>query len=436
MPLVKPALPPRPSSTATASSQQEVRLPVFAHCTRTTFTADHDDWYHITSPKAFPDVDICSTCYNATFRDTPYARCLSKAGPKPKGTGTKCDLSDRWNRTATLWLFSQNHPDLDLLGRVALHPPDEDGPCPNLNTEDQVVQKGGKPAVTRTWYCIYDTATASHIEDLTVCSACVFRINAIFPSLRGLFRPILGGEKVQATCDFITAQNDNDGRRGELYLDKLIEAEQATLQTGRPDTRPLVAHFRKWAPIPVCLKADPVPAGVAYYTFPTSMPSYAACQECYTVHVLPLLSSPNPPLILKELNLHTSPQGFVCDLYSPRLQGWFAEAAQSYNMEVYREKLMGREAKAREVNVRLGQLKVQYQQAQSQARLYDMQMHAAQSAERVRAMGWNSSAYYAPPLDFSRSTAAMNQSHQALLKAEMLEQDYEMVRKEWRELYE
>lgn len=30
----------------------------------------------------------------------------------------------------------------------------------------------------------------------------------------------------------------------------------------------------------------------------------------------------------------------------------------------------------------------------------------------------------------------MNQSHQALLKAEMLEQDYEMVRKEWRELYE
>lgn len=39
-------------------------------------------------------------------------------------------------------------------------------------------------------------------------------------------------------------------------------------------------------------------------------------------------------------------------------------------------------------------------------------------------------------LDFSRSTAAMNQSHQALLKAEMLEQDYEMVRKEWRELYE
>lgn len=59
---------------------------------------------------------------------------------------------------------------------------------------------------------------------------------------------------------------------------------------------------------------------------------------------------------------------------------------------------MGREAKAQEVNLRLGQLKLQYQQAQSQARLYDMQMHAAQSAERVRAMGWNSSAYYAPPV--------------------------------------
>ena len=252
--------------------------------------------------------------------------------------------------------------------------------------------------MTRTWYCIYDTATASHIEDLTVCSACVFRINTIFPGLKGLFRPILGGQKVQATCDFITAQNDNDGRRGELYLDKLIEVEQETLKTGRLDTRPLVAYFRKWAPIPVCLKSDPVPAGVEYYTFPTSMPSYAACQECYTTHVLPLLSSPNPPLILKELKPHTSPQGFVCDLYSPRLQSWFTEAVQSYNLEAYKEKLMGREAKAQEVNLRLGQLKLQYQQAQSQARLYDMQMHAAQSAERVRAMGWNSSAYYAPPV--------------------------------------
>ena len=129
MPLVKPALPPRPSSTATASSQQEVRLPVFAHCTRTTFTADHDDWYHITSPKAFPDVDICSTCYNATFLNTPYARCLTKAGPKPKGTGTKCDLSDRWNRTATLWnIITQAKCDFTS-GRATYTTAAEQYPC-------------------------------------------------------------------------------------------------------------------------------------------------------------------------------------------------------------------------------------------------------------------------------------------------------------------
>jgi hypothetical protein len=396
MPLVKPALPSRPSPTG--NTQQEPRLPVFAHCTRTTFTSDHSDWYHITSPTPFPDVDICSTCYNATFRDTPYARCLSKAGPKPPGTGTKCDLSSRWNRTATLWLFSQNHPDLDLLGRVALMPADEDGACPNLDLEDEVVQKGGKGVVTRTWYCIYDGVAAEYVEELTVCSACVVRVDAIFPGLKGLFRPILGGIKVQATCDFITAPNDNDGRRGEVYMDRLIEAEQETLKTGRLDIRPLVAYFRKWAPIPVCVRSDPVKPGVEYYTFPTSIPGFAACQECYTTHVLPLLESPNPPIVLKEMGLKTSPQGFVCDLYSPRLQSWFTEACQSYNLDAYKQKLMAREAKAQEVNVRLGQLKLQYQQAKSQARLYDMQMHAAQSAERVRAMGWNSSAYYAPPV--------------------------------------
>lgn len=434
MPLVKPAPPSVPTSTG--NSLQEPQLPTFAQCPRSTFTQDHDDWYHITSPQAFPDVDICSTCYNTTFRDTPYARCLSKAGPKPKGLSTRCDLSDRWNRTATLWLFSQNKPDLDLLGRVALMAPDEDGACPNLNLDDPIVQKGGKPAVTRTWYCIYDTATASHVEDLTVCSACVGRINTIFPSLNGIFRPILAGKKVQATCDFVTAQNDNDGRRGEHYLDQLIKAEQETLKTGRIDTRQLVAYFKKWAPIPVCIKGDPVPQGVPYYTFPTSMPTYAACQECYTTHILPLLSSAKPPIILQEMKPHTSPQGFICDLYSPRLQTWFHEALKSYNMPAYKQKLTEREAKAQEVTLRLGQLQLRHEQLSSQARLYSMQMQAAQTAERVRAMQWNSSAYHAPPLDFSRSTAAMNQSHQALLQAEMVEQDYKMVQKEWRELWE
>lgn len=37
---------------------------------------------------------------------------------------------------------------------------------------------------------------------------------------------------------------------------------------------------------------------------------------------------------------------------------------------------------------------------------------------------------------FGQSTAAMNQSHQALLQAEMVRENMELIRKEWAELYE
>ena len=39
-------------------------------------------------------------------------------------------------------------------------------------------------------------------------------------------------------------------------------------------------------------------------------------------------------------------------------------------------------------------------------------------------------------VDFGQSTAAMNQSHQALLQAETVRENMELVRKEWAELYE
>lgn len=323
---------------------------------------------------------------------------MTKAGLKAEGMATKCDLSDRWNRAATFWLYSQNKPDLGLLGRVATLPPDEDGACPNLHGEDPLTQKGGKPAVTRTWYCIYDPATMSLVEDLTVCSACVARIDTLFPNLKGTFRPVSGGAKVQATCDFLTAQNENDGRRGEYYLDRFMDAEKQVLKTGTRDVRPIINYIRKWASIPVCVKSDHVPQGATSYTFPTSIPNYAACEECYTQHILPLLESTSPPTILKEMCATVSPTGFVCDLYSPRLQQWFKEACASYNLNAYKQKLTEREAKMQEFNLKLEQLKLQYQQFDRQAQMYRMQMQTAQNMERVRALQFSTSAYYAPPV--------------------------------------
>ncbi|KAF1926168.1 uncharacterized protein M421DRAFT_218193 [Didymella exigua CBS 183.55] len=431
MPLVKPELPPRPSSTA---AEQKGRSPVFAPCPRSAFATGDSDWYNIATPRSFQGVDICPSCYDATFRDTPYAGCLTKAPPMHKDTVKRCDLSDRWNRAATFWLFLQGAPDLNLLGTVAALPPDEDGHCPNVNMQYPEPQQEDRPTATRTWYCLLDPTTGSLIEDLTVCSACVARANAIFPSMRGIFRSVADGHKVQATCDLLTV--NKDGNRGGKYFDKMVEVAQQSLQTGTLDTRPLTDYIKKWAPVPVCMQADPALPGTKSWTFPTSIPHYAICEECYTYHIVPLLESSHPPTILKELRPAVWPSGFVCDLYSPRLIQWFKDACASGDLATYKQRIMAREAQAQEYKLKLDQLRIQHRQHEQQARLFSMQQHMARSQETVRAMQWNSSAYYAPPLDFSRSTEAMNQSHQAMLQAEMVEENMNMLRKEWVELYE
>lgn len=185
MPLAKPTLAPR---TSAPIYSQEKQFPTFATCPRSSFTAGQDGWLRITTPQPFYDVDICPTCYSTSFKDTKYARCFSAAPPKPPNLSTKCDLSNRWNRVTYLWLFSQNAPDLSLLGTVAEMPHDKDGPCPNLNLQDNAVPAESRGGVTRTWYCLSDPSTGGLVEDLTVCSDCVARVKLHFPGLKSTLR--------------------------------------------------------------------------------------------------------------------------------------------------------------------------------------------------------------------------------------------------------
>ncbi|KAF2627590.1 hypothetical protein BU25DRAFT_410745 [Macroventuria anomochaeta] len=193
-----------------------------------------------------------------------------RASPKPKDVATRCDSSDRWNHAATLWLFSQGASDLTLLGSVAELPPDEDGACPNLNPQDPEAQSGSKPTATRTWHFLSDPTIGSLIEDLTVCSACVGRVNLIFPSLNGVFNPVADGQKLQATGGLLPA-HDN-GVRSEAYLAQLNDTATQTLKTENLDTRALAAYAKNWAPIQISLKGQHVPKGATRWMFPINAP--------------------------------------------------------------------------------------------------------------------------------------------------------------------
>lgn len=375
----------------------------FMPCPRPNFETGHDDWY--TLPPPSHDVDVCPTCYDATFKDTSFGGCFSKATPKPEGMATRCDLADRWNRAATCMIFSQHAPHLGLLARVATLPGERDGDCPNLSKGHPVAVKGGKPAVSRTWYCLYDPIYGTLIEDLTVCSSCISRFKIIFPRLGDIFKPVSGGEHVQGTCDLLTAQNEHDGRRGEQYLDIFFEAEKKARETCIVDVRPIMYHVRKWARIPVCVQGDNIPQGATSYTFPLSMPNYAACEECYQNHILPHLNAVSPPPILKELRATKSPNGFVCDLYSPRLQQWFNDACTSGDLGMYSRRIRMREEKMQEYSRKLRELDLQHQQYERQAHLYAMQMESARGMEAVRALQFSTTNRYpvAPPVSASFS---------------------------------
>lgn len=393
MPLVKPSLPPRPSSSV---DQQNGHVPTFALCPRRNFATEEANWFHITAPTPFPGVDICEQCYNTSIKNTRYAQCVSKAPSKPTNTATRCDFSDDWNRVAYVWLCSQRAPDLTLLGSTASLPHDE--VCPNLNLEDPAaeVQKAGKPSATRTWYCLPDPATGALIDDLTVCPDCVARVYHIFPCLDRMFQPAANGQRLEGTCDLLTARDMVV--RGNEYISKIIDLASETMRTRTRDTRPLAEFLKKWAPIPVCVKGEVVPQGTAQYTFPQSMPSYAVCEECYVKHILPIFESGAPPLFLKELQRAQSAAGFICDLYSPRLQQYLKDACSSGSLESYKQQLFAREAKMQEYNVKLEQMNLSRQQFERQQRIYNMQMQMERSNETVRSMQWNASAYRAPPV--------------------------------------
>ena len=393
MPLVRP--PPQSTSSPTDTLHTKQRA-TFGPCPRPNYVPGHDDWLQITSPKRYPDFDICPSCYNTSLRNTRYGPYISPTGPKPETISTRCDFSDLWNRIAYAWLFTQNAPDLTLMGNVAAIQHDEDGICPNLNHEDPEVKNGGNPATTRTWYCLRDPKTDTLIEDLTVCSDCVGHINLIFPCLNGIFRPVAGGQKLLATCDLITL-GDRQARFLE-YLDRIIDVAEKTLENGTRDVSPLTEYIKTWAAIPICTKGGIV-TGEKRYSLPSTVPEFTACEECYTKYIQPLLNSSPPPRILSQLEVSVPTTGsYTCDLYTPRLQQYFQEACTTNDLQGYRQKLMARNTKAQEVKIQLTRMKQECQQLKVQSKMHMNMMQMEQTSAMVSSMAWSTSSWGAPPV--------------------------------------
>ncbi|KNG46712.1 ser arg-related nuclear matrix protein [Stemphylium lycopersici] len=423
MPLVRSSNHQTPTTSA---SQPDLKP-----CPRSNFTQGHNDWFQVTSPTRIENFDICPDCYNNSFRNTRYASCISRGPAKPANIACACDFSMSWTRIAYTWLFAQNQPDLRLLGELSRLQPDSDGACPNANIDDPEVAKGGKPSVARTWYSLQDPSTGTLLDELTACSHCVAHINTIFPILRHIFKPVANGRRVDATCDLMTG---GVGQQRFLeYIDQMAQAAHSATETGALNLSRLISYVKKWAPVPICTGANLVTSGQKQFCLPSTVPEFTACEECTVKHILPLLSPANTaPALLAGFSARDShPNGFFCDLFSPRLQAYFADACRTGDADKYRRQLTDRFNKAQEIDARITRMRTECAQLKRQSQMHMNQMAVAKSAATMANRSWSVGVWTGVPFDWSATNAEMAKANEKAMQAAILEDGITDLQQEW-----
>lgn len=156
-------------------------------------------------------------------------------------------------------------------------------------------------------------------------------------------------------------------------------------------------------------------------------------------------------------SLTSTTGGFTCDLYSPRLQQYFQDAYTTNNLQDYRQKLVARNNKSREVKLQLERMKQEYQQLKMQSEMHMQLMQMEQANAMSTSLAWTMSSWSAPPvrmqhlqqaseygqtkvtykqIDWRASNAQMNQGSQMAVQAAMVLDNMKLIEKEWAEYWE
>ena len=131
--------------------------------------------------------------------------------------------------------------------------------------------------------------------------------------MRGVFGAAAGGASCPATCDLMVPNS----QRSLNYIDQIVEVAEKTLKTGYRDLTPAAKYIEKYALLPECPKNKTV-KNVGCYSMPSSVPEFTVCQECYTEVILHEVQKGAP--LARQVSTAPSipPDGFSCQLYSPR----------------------------------------------------------------------------------------------------------------------
>ncbi|KAI0600451.1 hypothetical protein F4775DRAFT_590396 [Biscogniauxia sp. FL1348] len=332
-------------------------LPDIPPCPRTREVAGHNDW--LTLPHC-DNFNICPSCYQANFANTEFAYHFVQAPARTSDRPIACDFgTSQYYHIAWLFTRKYNKPDLSLFRSLA-----------KIGAKSQPCS--GYHEATRIWYSVKEPRTQRAIPNFTVCHSCAKAVEALLPSLMGLFVPM--DSPAEPTKGVCAMHQTADGRkRFVLYFDLLeTAADQALATKSPPDVQALADRIRELALAPECAGSRPL-RNKRWYTM-KSVPDMVVCEACFEEVVWPYLgrdggsgsggNSPNgvggsgssgnlaEDFVHRPQRLHLA----ACMLHSDRMRDIFHRAVRRRDTMWLSDKVTERYEKEREYHARLAEL--------------------------------------------------------------------------------
>lgn len=240
-------------------------MPGFPRCPFQAPVAGHKGWLTLSSTSSSrrpydSSFHVCLPCYekifypHAEFRDLFIESTSNYREPTKK---ISCDIgTSHWYRIGWLMTLKYRFTDLRLLHSLTKV---------DARHHNKPAQCFGAQRVTRVWYSITHPRRGGGIgvvPDFTVCGPCAEALEALFPSLDGVF--VAGSEPRSGRCSLHFAP---DRQRFVTFFDLFERTHDRVAAMAEPsDTQRLAEGIRFWAGVEEWCVGDQPRRHASWYT--------------------------------------------------------------------------------------------------------------------------------------------------------------------------
>ncbi|KAK3179547.1 hypothetical protein K4F52_009039 [Lecanicillium sp. MT-2017a] len=320
-----------------SESRDEAGAQKLPECTRIRPVAGKTDW--LTLPRT--DFNMCPGCYDALFSKSEY-RTEFQPVLRPTVDAISCDFgSSPWYRIAWLLMVKNRDEDLRLFRHIA-----------SIGNASRSLRCPGERKTTREWYTVWDPYTRRPVPDFTVCYQCAKTVEALLPSLSGVFVPL--DPKAEPARSICALHFTPDRKAFVLYFDSFeTVAEKAAKTKKSPDMATLAQNLERLSTHNECREDRPITDG--YWHFMQYIPDFTVCGDCFEDVVRPRLGEE----CVIARNFYMKPQRVpraACQLYSSRMRDVFKRACRRNDPKYLEAKVRERRTIETSIKAKLAKL--------------------------------------------------------------------------------